>query len=420
VRVELRGVLTRVGGFAGLSLAGAIAPFLVLPVAARLSSEQEWAAIALGQSVGGLLAIFVSLGWNLTGPSLVALTHPDDRADLYIESLLSRGFALVVGVPVASVVSSLLAPADQAPLAVATSLAMLSAGIGIEWYCVGVGSWLDMAKFDLFPRFVSSAIAVAVLLATGEVIFYPVLVGAGSLVGVAAFTVRQFDDVEVRQHLALARLLVALRRSGPAFLTEVAGATYSTGSVALVSASTNFSEVAMYSSGDRLYRLSLQSIVALSRALQGWVVTATGVNRNRVAVALGAYGALGLLGGATLGIVGPWASRLLFGERLGVDTATALAFGIAFMAIACNTALGRLLLVPSGNVRAVMASTFVGAAVGVPTVVAGSHVWGASGGAGGLAFSQAVVCLWQLPASMDAWRRVSRSEVPPGPPRHRQ
>lgn len=394
----------RIGGFAGLSIVGALAPFLVLPVVARLASASEWAAIALGQSVGGLLAIVVSLGWNLMGPSLVAARKPQDRPVLFAASLLSRLVALAVLLPLATVIVLLLVPPAHGPLAMAISATAMVAGVGVEWYCVGTGSWRSIAGYELLPRLLACALAVPVLWVTGELLLYPALLLVASAMGIGMFSAHELRGADLWTTFTMKSVVTMVKRSHRSLVTEVAGGTYSAGSTALVSSTAGVADVAFFSSGDRVFRLALQSVVALSRASQGWVVTELGCLRSRVRYALVAHALLGLVGAIGLGLCGPWMSNIVFGDQLAFNAATGWALGCAFMAISWSAGLGRLLLIPNGYIRAVMVSTLAGAFFGVPGIIVGAYLWGAAGGAAGVALSQLIVCLCQIPASRSVWR----------------
>ncbi|MFO7245063.1 MAG: hypothetical protein DIU73_009345, partial [Actinomycetes bacterium] len=54
----------RILAFAGIPFLSLVAPFIFLPVLARLASVDVWVAIAVGQSLGGLAALVAGLGYT--------------------------------------------------------------------------------------------------------------------------------------------------------------------------------------------------------------------------------------------------------------------------------------------------------------------------------------------------------------------
>jgi PST family polysaccharide transporter len=153
-----------------------------------------------------------------------------------------------------------------------------------------------------------------------------------------------------------------------------------------------------YASGARLYQISLLSVIVLSQALQGWVVEAPAVTEARMKTALILHTVLGVVGFLLITFIGPPITSLFFGRRLGMSAGLSVAFGSAFLAISLNTAVGRLIIVPTGKARLVLQATFAGSCVGVPFTLWLSHQAGAMGGAFGLAVSEILVLIWMIPA----------------------
>ncbi|WFR68066.1 hypothetical protein P9139_06980 [Curtobacterium flaccumfaciens] len=71
-----------------------------------------WTAMALALSVGGAAAIIAELGWGVTGPQRLG-REPDRAGRLFADSLASRLVAVTVLLPVAVLVTVLLAPAHH-------------------------------------------------------------------------------------------------------------------------------------------------------------------------------------------------------------------------------------------------------------------------------------------------------------------
>src|SRR5690606_35063781 len=116
--------------FAGLPFLSLVTPFLFLPILARIAGPDAWLAIAVGQSVGGFAALFVSLGYNTVGPTVVALAT--DRPAVLQRSILPRLVLFVPSAVVAVAVAVVVAPGshrlEAGIMALALTLAGLSSG----------------------------------------------------------------------------------------------------------------------------------------------------------------------------------------------------------------------------------------------------------------------------------------------------
>jgi PST family polysaccharide transporter len=208
-----------------------------------------------------------------------------------------------------------------------------------------------------------------------------------------------------------------LRRQTAPTLIEVSAGSYTMGGGFLASLVTDERQIAEYGSADRLNQVSLQAIVAVGNALNPWVAESEGAQfARRARLALGAHTALGAAGFLGLALLGPWASALLFGERLAAGAATCAAFGAYFFLVSLQTALARHILVSRGRVRVVLVATLCGAGIGVPSVILGAHLFGATGAASGLALGEGLICLvLAAPAAITVRRHRDRPTGPRGP-----
>jgi len=145
--------------------------------------------------------------------------------------------------------------------------------------------------------------------------------------------------------------------------------------------------------------MGLYAVIALANALQGWVGEVGGTRASaRMKAALVAHSLLGLAGAVLLSVVGSSATRVLYGESLAAPRGTMIWLGLAFLFVSLNTCVGRLILIPLHQDTAVLASTLLGAIIGVPALISGGILAGSEGGAFGLAISQCVVLLVQFAA----------------------
>ena len=396
----------RVLAFAGLPFLSLITPFLFLPLLARIAGVDAWLAIAVGQSVGGFLALFVALGYNTIGPTIVALAAPPDRAALLVNSVRARVAVVLPAIVVAAGLAALIAPASNRIDAALMSVAMVLTGLSSAWYMIGLGRAGLIVLYEILPRTAATVVAALVLLLAGQVIWYPVLLIAAAVVGTAGFLARTVRLGDLRRSQA-GGIRAAFRSNRSALATEVAAGAYNSLAVTFVSVTASVGQAAAYVSGDKLYRMGQYSSSALGNALQGWVVEhdrSQFVSRARRALLL--HSALGLAGLLAFALVGSWLSGLLFGRAVAIDEVTALGFGVAALGISLGTALGRVILVGLGAYRQFLTSVLIGALVGVPAILALSVQFGAAGGAWGLALGEAASVTCQAIFTVRRWPRA--------------
>lgn len=410
--MSARGRLGRFAGFFGAPLISLVTPLLLLPVLARTLPQSEWAAIAVGQSIGGVAQLLVAWGWPLYGPAEAA-GAPAAAAAIARASLTERGRVLAVVAAPSAVVAVLLAPdPSTALLTVSMTVAGAVAGLSMQWYAAGVGRPSITVRYELVPRVAAVLIAAAAVPLTGAALAYPALLLGGSLVGLVALSRREL--IGARSH-ALER---SQRSKAVAMLTELAGGVYSAAVVAVATTVLTTSQTAELASADRIFRLATFVVAASVAALQMSVHRGGpgGAGRRQIrAVAI--HGALGLVGGALLAGLGRVASSLLFGSALTPSATTFVWYGAAFAALALNASIGRHVLVGRGMLGAVLVSTVAGTVLGVPAII----VLGA-GGAEGVALAvflaEAVVLLVQCLALVPGLLAGRRDAAPaPAVPR---
>jgi O-antigen/teichoic acid export membrane protein len=407
------GSLTRrILAFAGVPFLSLLAPFLFLPLLARLAGADAWVAIALGQSVGGFAALAASLGYATIAPPTVAVASAERRQRIVATSLHVRFPVFVVASAVAVVVAAALAPPDHRPEASAMAGAMSLSALALTWYWVGVGRALPILWTEVIPRIVATLIATGILLAGGGVIWYPVLLIVAMIAGPAAV----YGRVGGMQLLRAERAEIAavIRTHPPAMIAETAAGAYNALAVTLVTAVAPIVQAARYVAGDKAYRIGQYTASSLGNALQGWVAEVTADRaelgrRLRLAVLLHvALGGLGLLGFALFGLA---ITRLLFGSEVAIDEFTAIGFGIATLGIALGTAFGRLGLVTLGARTSYMTCVLIASALGVVSLLVGGSLWGAPGAAWALGSAELFSSMLQGTVLLVRWRRRAPEPV---------
>src|SRR5215213_10702058 len=156
---------------------------LIVPLVARLHGESGVVAVSVGQSVGAMLSIVVSLGWPLTGPAAIARADRNERVALYRASISTRVPIFVVCVPIGVLVSVVLLQAQVAAGALC-AVAFTALGFTSSWYYAGLGKPRGLLVFEAIPRMLATIAAGAALFAGAPLLVYPLVLLAATLAGV--------------------------------------------------------------------------------------------------------------------------------------------------------------------------------------------------------------------------------------------
>lgn len=400
-----RPLARRILAFAGVPFLSLLAPFLFLPVLARLAGADAWVAIALGQSVGGFAALVAGLGYPTLAPPQVAVASPERRRRILATSVHVRLPVWAVAAVVGAGLAALLAPASHRPEAAVMAVAMSLAALAPTWYWIGIGRALPILWSEVLPRMAATLAATGILVAGGGVIWYPLLLVVAMIAGPAVVYVREGGRDLMRADRADA--ISVLRTHPPAVIAETAAGAYNALAVTLVTGVTPVGQAARYVSGDKAYRIGQYAVSALGNALQGWVAEAQerGELGRRLRRAVLLHAALGVAGLLAFAFIGPGLTALLFGGAVAIDEVTALGFGVAALGISLGTACGRIGLVTLGARTTFMTCVLVASAAGVAGLMVGGALWGAAGSAWGLGVAELGSGVAQGVVLLTLWRR---------------
>lgn len=394
----------RIAAFAGVPFLSLVAPFVFLPVLARLAGTDVWVAIALGQSVGGIAALVGGVGYSTIAPPFVAVASADERRRLLATSLHVRVPVWAVASVAGVIVAMALSPAANRVEAGAMAAAMSLAALAPTWYWIGVGRAMPILWSEVLPRTAATLAATGLLVLGAGPLWYPVLLSVAMIAGPAVIYSRVASGEMA--NVDRGEVMAVLRRHPPAVIAEIAAGAYNALAVTLVTAVAPVAQTARYVSGDKAYRIGQYSVSALGNALQGWVVEAGEARvgrRLRVVTAL--HASVGLVGCVSLGFGGHWLTTVLFGTKVAVSEATAWGFGVAILGITLGTAFGRIGLMTIGARRAFMTCVVGASAVGVTGLLVGGALWGASGAAWALGITEVLSALAQGTVLAVLWRK---------------
>lgn len=389
-------MIRRISGFAGLPLLSALASFILLPFIARGGGQGSWNALAIGQSAGALAAIFVGLGWPLTGPSAVASSKdPELRRRLYAMSLATRTTIFFVFSIVLAIGPAILVPTEHGSEIYVMALAQAATGLSPAWYCIATGRASHIARYDVAPRILSTLISLLLLIWTDVIIVYPSAMLIGGLAGTYFFTKAHSRRTDY-SGLNIRTIFAELWRMRAGAFTTIATSSYALTPVLVVGGMATGGGLAAFVSADKLYRMGLMGTAALGNSLQGWVAEACTNQSQRRVFSITSLSALGVAGWAGLTFLGPWTTRLLFGDSIAADVPTCFWFGVVFLLVCIATSTGAHWLVPLGRVSVVLWSTVVGAAIGLPAMLLLGGIMHGVGVAMGLAIGEFAVTAIQV------------------------
>ena len=375
-------LLKRLAGFTVIPLIGTLAPLFLLPVAARVGGIDGWYSLSVGQAVGTFGSIVISYGWNTLGPALVATAVSDsDRRQLWSESLRERLVLALLVVPVCAVISGYLAGPGFETFTVAMAIAFSLGGLTPNWFFIGAGDPKSIAWFDMLPRLAATLLTALVIFLTQSLWSYPILWILATAAGLIAVQ-RSLGHPRIFRGSDWRDTLAGLRKRLGVALVDGLGGVYVSAPVPLAGATGTTAEAGIIASADKLYRFGLITVTTLGNTLQAWTLDPNAPNATKRQVsAIVAHTVLGLVGMVALGILGEFATSLLFGSEAKATASSMWFYGGAFLAVSCSTPLIRNLLVPALKTRFVLMGTAVGAVTGVSAM----YFLGRSGGPDGVA-----------------------------------
>ena len=369
----------------------ALAPLAVVPAVTGRYGAAGWAACAVALSIGAATAVVAELGWVVVGPQRVS-RDPGRYVDVHHEALASRLAALAVLAPVAVVAVALLVDEHRAA-AILLTVGVAAGSLSPTWLFVGLGRPLLTLVCEALPRVVFAVGAAGVIALGGPLEAY----GAATIAATIATAIATSRAVAVvawprRDRLAAvpsivrAQLVVTAGRGVTALYKSLPAALLQ--SVAPGS-------VASFGAVDRLTRSGLAVAAVLPQRLQVWVGVPDATRAvRRTAVSLLLNTALGVLAAGVVLVGLPPVVDVLFTGVVEAEPASIRAAAALVLLTCVSRGLG-LALVTLGRVRRTTTAALAAALVGVPGVLCGGALGGASGALAALAAAEAVGAVTQ-------------------------
>lgn len=381
-----------VGGFtANLLMLGMIS-IVQVPLFIHFGGLQTWSSIAVGQTVGAVLATLVGMGWGVNGPGLISEAPLTSRSIIASRALRTRILALVALAPVSAIACHILV--DQAGLAFLSSLPLMLGGLSSTFYFIGISSPRRLLLQETAIRVGGGLLSVLATIWSRDVLWgvatqvgtmlIAVLVANCSIVG----SIREiFHGKPTRE------IWSQLPHVGYSALTSLTA-----GAPILVVA--HFAPVAVgaYSVFDRVMRQATVVLSPVAAYLQAWTPRAINFSLRKVrarAVARWSIPALTAIGI----VVGIAANYALVGFSAGqvVPTATqGILFGIALCATAAQQCVAYGSLLPLGLGGSNSSIAVVTLILTVALVALMGSTAGVTGALAGVAIAQAAGVVVQV------------------------
>lgn len=402
----------RLGLFGLLPILSVASPLLVLPVIARATGPEGWAAVAIGTAVGSAAVALVDVGWVDKGPGMVGRGRSGSPQRVLAASLASR---LAVFVPVLAVivpVSVLLAPDGHELVSALLTVATAAIALLPTWYFVARGAPMRIALYDTLPRVAAAVLAVVPVLVWRSALPFAVLLLVATLGSVAVSAAW-----ELRGHGAeLASLGIdtvrALRTGWPLAVSGLVGGAYTSLLVPLFAIGTDHDVllVAVFAAAVRLMYMAQGGIRACLSAFSGWVAEDWGAGTvHRMRTALLVNGSAGLVTGMVLAVGMPLLSRVVFGPEIVVPWPVGVGVGVAIASFAVSQSIMLHVLAPAERIRPIAVVTAVGSVVGVPLLLVASMLDGIVAAAAVVAVVELLMLALLLPAARATVRGLSEA-----------
>lgn len=388
--------LLRLGTFALTVGAGTIVGLLAIPVITRVVGADAWAVQVLVQSLATLFGVLVAFGWGTIGPGLVASSAVGKRPQLFLDSLVTRCYLLLVAAPLMILLMILLRPAEAVFVSVA-SVAYLLPFVGASWYFVGEGRPIRLFLYDALPQLLGTVVGLIVLVVTTN---FTLMVLTQLLFNVAAVSISAFVVLrrghDLAANFAVRNSLRQMSKQRHGVVTAATGSFYVNLPMLVVNTFIP-TQLDSYAIADRLFRFAVTAFSPVLQFVQGWIPEGgTESIAHRIRRAAQFAPALGLAGGTGLALMGPLAAQILVGEAIEFGFGLSSPVGVSFAAVAVSQIIGLACLVAIGRARDLAVSTVVGAVLGTPLIVMGAFTFGVAGVIWGMAISEVAVAVFQL------------------------
>lgn len=359
-------MLLRILKFAVPSLLTTLPPLVCVVTIAHRSGPIALLALGLGQALGGIVAIVVTWGWDVSGPQGLASSTTEKRKALLAESLAARTALLLLLGPLMLVVASILAPSPHVALTLLTGCAVALQGLSPSWWFIGIGDARAIVRVEAIPRAAAALLSAATIGLLGNPWLYPVmtlLTLSGSYV---LFYKKALSGLSGKS-LAVREVAGSVKHNARSAGISMAAVAYNTATLPFAQIFAPSAAVE-YASAARLMNYWALATITTNNALIGTIDREDNpIARaaRRKALQLMSIQSVGL--GIAATVLAPTLSKVLFNVPM-TSPGLATAIGLAFAINGINTALSKYYLIPLGNVSSVLRITLLSALVGCSSI----------------------------------------------------
>lgn len=384
------------------TLLSTAAPLLSVIVITHTQGAGAFLALGLGQSLGGIAAIMVTWGWDVTGPQGLLVRSATEQRALLFASLASRLTIFGVVLVPLLVGSLVVAPTGLATLTILTSVAAATQGLSPLWWLAGVGRPRLYLWYDAAPRAVSALTSAAAIVLAGHPELYPILTLIFVTTSYGVFYGRYAKSDLAGTPLSHIRpTLRTIRSNAPSAGISICAVIYNTTTLPITQIVAPIAAT-QYASAARLLNYWSVATVTTNNAIIGTVDGAAGsTSAHARRRALTTLTLQSLILALILLALAPWVSEHLFTIRLE-NRFVAIFMATAFLLNGINTGLAKYILIPQRAVRHVFFVTLAAALTGIVTIIPAAQSFGAAGAVGSVASAELTTFLGFL-----AWWRRS-------------
>lgn len=408
-------LLGRFGGFAASLVLSTVINLLAIPFVISTLGKDVWGELALAQATAALFGIIVAYGWGTVGAAMVASLPVERRPQMYLDSLISRGYLFVFAAPVMFLVVLAISRIDPVVAAVG-SVAYVLPFLGASWYFVGQAKPWKLLIFDVLPQSLGivAGVVLTLFMPHAYVFVLSLLVFNALAVTLGAIgAVRSRSGHPVRTNLAL---VPALKRLGDQRHGVIAAGTGSLNSNFPLLAVNLVVQAALpqYAMADKLFRFAVAGFGPILQVIQGWIPEAgAAASKHRIRSVARLAPAAGVLAGCVLALLTPWASSVFSSGAINIGLELSAPFGLILAAVLVAQIVGLACLIPLGKGAALAKSTAIGAAVNIPLMFVFGMLFGAPGVAWAVGVAEVVVATYQLLVVRKTLRNLTPTEPAP-------
>ncbi|TFV88388.1 hypothetical protein E4P40_09990 [Blastococcus sp. CT_GayMR20] len=383
--------------FALMPVLSTLSNLVLLPTISSTFGQAGWTSVVLGQGIGAAVSVVCSLQWPTEGPALVARAPSPLAQAMLRASMRSRLVALVACLPFAVALIVIVDPPELL-VCVLSCLATAAIGMSPMWYAVGIGRPSILIWLEGIPRLVGNLLSFGLILGGALLWTYPAVMLAVSvftavvswflLAGGIRGNGQVWRNEQNRRSVSFATLARSLD----------AGYNFILGPVVALLAPAAYP---VFGACDRLGKVVISGLSIVPQGAAGWAAEPhdESVRIRRVRLARAWIMPVALLLFVFLTFATPTLVHLLFAGTVEVSLSTsALLAGVVCMAFLAQF-LFLTGLAPTGHATAGYRYLVIGFAVGLPSLVVGTLLWGANGAFLGVLTAGALLVglsLWRI------------------------